>query len=111
MELSARAFEYERAGETVVHFQVGEPDFATCEPIRAAACAALDRGLTKYTDADGIPELKAAIAGHYRAVLGCPVPDEAVLGSKYELEIATEMVAATPHFGPLYDPKMARIRS
>ena len=81
MELSKRAFEYEREGHTVVHFQVGEPDFSSCEPIVAAGREALELGLTKYTNADGLPALREAIAGYY-ADLGQSVsPAEIVVTS------------------------------
>lgn len=73
MELSARAAEHERAGEKVVHFQVGEPDFSTCGPIIAAGQAALAAGQTKYSQAYGIPELREAISADYRDRLGVPV--------------------------------------
>jgi len=51
------------AGEDVIGFGAGEPDFDTPEPIKAAARQALDRGDTKYTAASGTPALKAAIRG------------------------------------------------
>ncbi len=65
MELLARAAEHEAAGHKVVHLEVGEPDFDTCEPVSAAGIAALQRGATKYTPALGIPELREAIGGYY----------------------------------------------
>lgn len=79
MELSARAAHYERAGENVVHFQVGEPDFSTCAPIIEAGQAALAGGHTKYSDACGIPALREAIAADYTERLGVAVPAEAIL--------------------------------
>jgi aspartate aminotransferase len=56
----ARALKAE--GRDVIGLGVGEPDFETPENIRRAAIAAIEAGKTKYTAADGIPELKAAIA-------------------------------------------------
>jgi aspartate aminotransferase len=49
------------AGQDILSFAVGEPDFPTPENIRAAAKRAIDEGKTKYTPASGIPELKKAI--------------------------------------------------
>ncbi|MDZ4108409.1 MAG: pyridoxal phosphate-dependent aminotransferase, partial [Brevundimonas sp.] len=43
----------------------GEPDFDTPDNIKEAAIAAIRRGETKYTDVDGIPELKAAVAAKF----------------------------------------------
>ena len=65
MEILARAAELEASGHNVVHFEVGEPDFATAQPILDAGAAALRDGHTKYTNATGIDELKAAIAAYY----------------------------------------------
>jgi aspartate/methionine/tyrosine aminotransferase len=82
MELVARARELERRGRTIVHFEVGEPDFPTAEPIVEAGVAALRGGRTHYTEATGIPELKAAIADHYRRTARVEVdPTRVVLTS------------------------------
>ena len=48
-------------GCDVIGLSAGEPDFATPAHIRAAACAAIEAGKTRYTAPDGIAELKAAI--------------------------------------------------
>lgn len=68
MQVLDRAANLERAGHNVVHFEVGEPDFATAAPIVTAGCEALQAGRTRYTSATGIPELRAAIAAHYAAM-------------------------------------------
>ncbi|MEQ8690868.1 MAG: aminotransferase class I/II-fold pyridoxal phosphate-dependent enzyme [Pseudomonadales bacterium] len=65
MEVLKRAAELEAEGHSVVHFEVGEPDFATAEPIVAAGIEALQKGHTKYTTATGIPPLKEEIAAFY----------------------------------------------
>ena len=65
MEVLGRAKELEADGSDVVHFEVGEPDFATAAPIVSAGQRALGDGLTGYTQALGIPELRAAIARDY----------------------------------------------
>ncbi|HUY96116.1 MAG TPA: pyridoxal phosphate-dependent aminotransferase [Verrucomicrobiae bacterium] len=61
-EVLARARRLEQDGRTVVHLEIGEPDFATPEPIIAAAERALRGGATHYTPAAGLPEVRAAIA-------------------------------------------------
>lgn len=66
MDVLGRAKALEAQGKTIVHLEVGEPDFATPAPIIAGAKQALDRGLTHYTSATGIPELRAAISNYYR---------------------------------------------
>ena len=60
----ARALKAE--GRDVIALSAGEPDFDTPDNIKAAARAAIDRGETKYTAPDGIPELKAAIVAKFR---------------------------------------------
>lgn len=66
MELLTRAKKLEALGRSVIHMEVGEPDFVTAEPVVEAGKAALDAGCTGYTPATGIPELRQAIADHYK---------------------------------------------
>jgi aspartate aminotransferase len=61
-EAAARARALEATGRSVIHLEIGEPDFDTPPNIRAAAKRALDRGATHYTPTVGIPELREAIA-------------------------------------------------
>ena len=61
-EAAARARTLEATGRSVIHLEIGEPDFDTPANIREAAKRALDRGATHYTPTVGIPELRAAIA-------------------------------------------------
>lgn len=65
MELLQRAQEFEEQGKRVVHFEVGEPDFTTAQPIVEAGIAALRAGKTQYTSAQGILPLREKIAEHY----------------------------------------------
>ena len=58
MQLLQRAQEFEAEGKRVVHFEVGEPDFVTAEPIVAAGIEALQQGKTKYTSAQGVLPLR-----------------------------------------------------
>lgn len=66
MELMAHARAAEQQGRDLVHMEVGEPDFATPAPVLEAAHAALDAQPAHYTLATGLPELREAIARHYR---------------------------------------------
>ena len=61
LAISAKANELKAAGEKVIYFGVGEPDFNTPAHIVAAAKDALDKGYTKYVAAAGLPALKKAI--------------------------------------------------
>ena len=61
LAISAKANEMKAAGEKVISFGVGEPDFATPAHIVQAAKDALDKGYTKYVAAAGLPALKQAV--------------------------------------------------
>ena len=74
-----RAVELERQGRKIVHMGAGEPDFVTARPIREAAKRALDAGLTQYTQAPGIPELRDAVARRYRDRHGVELARERIL--------------------------------
>ena len=65
MEVQTAARALEAAGRTVVHMEIGEPDFPTPEPVLAAARKALEGGAIYYTSALGLPTLREAIAQHY----------------------------------------------
>jgi aspartate aminotransferase len=54
------------AGRDVIGLGAGEPDFDTPANIKQAAIKAIERGETKYTNIDGIAELKAAIARKFK---------------------------------------------
>ncbi len=61
-EVAARARALEATGRSVIHLEVGEPDFDTPVNVREAAKRAIDAGKTHYPPFPGIPELRAAIA-------------------------------------------------
>jgi aspartate aminotransferase len=61
-ELLARAKALEATGRTIIHLEIGEPDFPTAEHIREAAVDALNAGHTHYVPAPGIPALREGVA-------------------------------------------------
>jgi aspartate aminotransferase len=65
LSIDAMAKKLKQEGRDVVGFGAGEPDFDTPENIRNAAKKALDMGLTRYTPAAGMPELRSAIAQRF----------------------------------------------
>jgi len=69
-------------GIDVIHLEVGEPDFATPEPIVQAGINALSEGKTHYTPALGLPELRRKIADFYQ--------------SRYGVEVSADRIAITP---------------
>ncbi len=65
MAILARARALEAEGRSIVHMEIGEPDFPTADGIVEAGIAALRAGHTHYTPALGLPALRAAIAASY----------------------------------------------
>src|SRR4030066_185011 len=61
LTMDAKAKALMAAGEDIVNFGVGEPDFDTPENIKEAAIKAIKDGFTKYTPVGGIDPLKDAI--------------------------------------------------
>src|ERR1700712_7119 len=65
LAMTGRVAELKRAGVDVIGLSAGEPDFDTPDFVKDAAIEAIRGGKTKYTDVDGIPELKSAIAAKF----------------------------------------------
>lgn len=69
----ARAQELEQSGKSIVHMEVGEPDFSTAAPIVEAGIEALKRGETHYTSAPGIGGLRELIGSFYEQRYGVAI--------------------------------------
>jgi aspartate/methionine/tyrosine aminotransferase len=79
MEVMKSAALREAAGGDVLHMEVGQPSTPAPRRVLEAAARALPRQTLGYTLALGMPELRAAIAGHYRARFGLDVPAERIV--------------------------------
>jgi len=66
MEILSRALELERQGRSIIHMEIGRPDFNSPECARNGAIEALRAGDVHYTDINGKKELREAIARKYR---------------------------------------------
>ncbi|EGF93416.1 aspartate aminotransferase A [Asticcacaulis biprosthecium C19] len=96
LAVSAKARELTRQGKKVISLSAGEPDFDTPENICDAAIKAIKRGETRYTDVDGIPELKSAIVDKFKRENG--------------LEYKTTQVSVSPGGKPvIYNAMMASL--
>ena len=82
MALLARARELEAAGRSIIHMEIGEPDFVTPQPVIDAGIRALQAGKTHYTPAMGLPALRERIAAFYR--------------NRYGVTVAAERIVITP---------------
>jgi aspartate/methionine/tyrosine aminotransferase len=74
MDILARARAMEAAGRSIIHMEIGEPDFPTPPPIVEAGIRALKEGYTHYTSALGLPALREAISVFYQDRYGVAVP-------------------------------------
>jgi aspartate/methionine/tyrosine aminotransferase len=79
MEVQTAARALEAAGRTVVHMEIGEPDFPTPPPVVAAAQRAIAGGGVYYTSALGITDLRQAISRHYAERFGAEIAPERVI--------------------------------
>ncbi|MBU0751873.1 MAG: pyridoxal phosphate-dependent aminotransferase [Gammaproteobacteria bacterium] len=73
MELMAKAKALEAQGRSIIHMEVGEPDFRTPQPVVEAAQRFIATGQVFYTNALGLPQLREAIAGFYATRYGLGV--------------------------------------
>src|SRR6476619_5136870 len=63
-EVLVKARALEKQGKSVIHLEIGEPDFPTPKHVVEAGKQALDEGWTRYGPTQGLPELRQAIAEH-----------------------------------------------
>jgi aspartate/methionine/tyrosine aminotransferase len=78
MDVMSSARRLEAAGRDVVHMEIGEPGHGAPKPAIDVAMARLASGRIGYTEALGLPELRARIARHYRDVHGLEVGAERI---------------------------------
>ena len=112
-EVLARARALEKQGKSIIHLEIGEPDFPTPAHIVQAGKQALDEGWTKYGPTPGLPELREAIARYVSRTRGVTVNAENVcvvpggkpimfFGMMALLEAGDEVIYPDPSF-PIYD--------
>ncbi len=118
LAIDSKAKAMKAAGEDVVGFGAGEPDFDTPQHIKDAAAKALADGFTKYTPAAGIPELRQAIADKHKKENGLTYKPSQIIvscGGKhscYNVILATceegdEVVIPAPYW--LSYPEMVKL--
>ena len=118
LAISAKAKELRAAGEDVIGFGAGEPDFDTPQHIKDAAAQALADGFTKYTPSSGIPELRRAVADKFQKDYGVEYEPSQVIvncGGKHSCfnviyatcEAGDEVIIPAPYW--LSYPEMAKL--
>ncbi|HXR38293.1 MAG TPA: aminotransferase class I/II-fold pyridoxal phosphate-dependent enzyme, partial [Terracidiphilus sp.] len=112
-EVLIRARALEGKGKSIIHLEIGEPDFDTPANVVEAAVDALHKGWTHYGPSAGLPELRQAIAAYVSRTRGVEVsPDEVVVvpGGKpiifftmlALIEQGDEVICPNPGF-PIYE--------
>src|SRR5438132_10456656 len=81
-EMLGRATELERQGRSIIHLEIGEPDFDTPAPVVEAGIEWLKKGATHYSPTPGLWELRVALARH--------------LNSRHPAKIDPKNVLVTP---------------
>ncbi len=81
LAVSAKAAELKRSGVDVISLGAGEPDFDTPKNIKLAAIDGINKGLTKYTNVDGMPELKNAVCNKFKRENNLEyLPEQVIIG-------------------------------
>src|SRR3989441_1837009 len=87
----SRAKELERQGRSIIHLELGEPDFHAAAPVVDAVRAAVAAGRDRYCSTRGVPALREAIAEYLKRTRRLDVTAEQVLvapGCKMALSLA-----------------------
>jgi aspartate aminotransferase len=93
-EVLRRARALEAQGRSIIHLEIGEPDFPTPKHIVEAGKTALDQGFTHYGPTQGLPELRTAIASY--------------VSRTREIEVSPDRVTVAPGGKPImFFPMMA----
>src|SRR6266852_4827503 len=91
LSVFARAKELEKQGRSIIHLELGEPDFHPAAPVVDALRSAVAAGRDRYVSPRGIPALRQAIADYLWQTRGLRVASEDVLvapGCKMALSLA-----------------------
>ncbi len=110
MDVLEKAQAMERAGEKVIHLEVGEPDFPAPKAVLEAAVEALQRGETHYTHSLGLWHLREALCTYYAETYGVTdlEPDQFLVTSGSSpaflvalstlVDYGDEVILSNPHY-------------
>jgi aspartate aminotransferase len=93
--ITAEARQLAAEGRDIIALSAGEPDFDTPDHVKAAAKSAIDRGETKYTSPEGLPELRRAVADKFRRENGLDVAPSQVVVSTGGKQVLFNALVAT----------------
>ena len=113
-EVLVRARALEAQGRSIIHLEIGEPDFDTPKHIVEAAKQALDQGWTHYGPTQGYPELREAVASsHVRSTRKIRIGPEQRLhrpGRQAHYLLSHAGVDRTRRRGDLPQPRLSHLR-
>jgi aspartate/methionine/tyrosine aminotransferase len=90
MKILGEAKQLEAQGKTIIHMEVGEPDFASLDCVHQAAFDAVEQGLTHYTATLGLPALREKLAEFYQSFYQASVQSQNIMitpGSSSALQL------------------------
>ena len=94
LSVYARAKELERKGRSIIHLELGEPDFHPAAPTSEALKRAIDEGKDRYCPVAGLPALREAIAEYLRGTRNLNVPaDHIVIAPGCKLALFMALMA------------------
>src|SRR5437879_13862049 len=106
LSVFAHAKELERQGRSIIHLELGEPDFHPAAPVKEALKRALDEGKERYCPVLGVPALREAIAAYLNQTRNLNVSSANVVvapGCKIALFMAM-MARSEEHTSELQSP-------
>lgn len=86
-----KAKEMEKQGKKIIHMEVGEPDFLPPIGVKKALSEVYDMGYTKYGEARGMAEFRAALAGHVTKIFGAKTGPQNIIvspGARFSIFLA-----------------------
>ncbi|KJV75283.1 pyridoxal phosphate-dependent aminotransferase [Orientia tsutsugamushi] len=109
LAVAKKAAELRQQGKNIISLSVGELNFDTPDNIKAQAIEAINRGMTKYTNVDGMPELKQAVKNKFKVENNLDYQlDELIVSSGAKqvifnallatLDIGDEVIIPTPYW-------------
>src|SRR5919109_1005543 len=94
LSVFARAKELEREGRSIIHLELGEPDFHPAAPVLDAAKLALDQGKDRYCPVQGVPALREELAAYLKRTRKLNVhPDNIVIAPGCKIALFMAMMA------------------
>ncbi|MEM3702852.1 MAG: aminotransferase class I/II-fold pyridoxal phosphate-dependent enzyme [Candidatus Bathyarchaeia archaeon] len=106
-EVFAEAKKMERIGKSIIHLEVGEPDFGPPERVKEAVLNALESGYVRYTETAGIPQLRERIAAFTNELFHADISPEQVIvtpGGRYAVFLAISSILSPGDEAIVFEP-------